>query len=187
MGRPYYYLVASLPTLFFNAPPLISHEAFLETCRAQMTPEDFAAIQKSTLDADAASHGDNPALKQWSLFNRQLKNEIAYFRAVKSGKNPAEFIRGERFGNPRMMDIIKQAARSENPLEAQIFLDRFRWDYLEELSTGQFFNLEFCILYGLKLQILEYYIKIKTSSKGRELFEEYKNSALDRTRELVKA
>ena len=150
-----------------------------------MTEDDFNAIRKATLDIDEALPHDNSILKAWTDFNRTLKNEMAYVRAARLGRDFTKYIRGERAGDPSVTDKVMEAIKSENPLAVEKFLDRFRWAYLEQLTFGQYFNLEFLILFGLKLQILEYYQKLTTSPKAKETFEEYKNSSSQLTQQSL--
>ena len=52
-------------------------------------------------------------------------------------------------------------------LEAEKLLDRTSWQFLDELEQGHYYDLEFLMVYGLKLKILERHQEYATS-KGRE-------------------
>jgi hypothetical protein len=50
-------------------------------------------------------------------------------------------------------------------------LDEARWRMLEELCVGHYFDLDFLIIYALKLLILERWQRIRTADGGRLLEE----------------
>ena len=98
---------------------------------------------------------------------------MASFRAQKTNKDPLDFIRGEKSNQPDMIEIIQKAYRHENLLDGQRILDRFKWDYLTELSIGHYFDFDFLLCYALKLKILDQYRMYKTA-KGSEVYERLK-------------
>jgi len=118
-------------------------------------------------------------LKAWAGFNRNLKNEIARLRAVKFGQDPAVYIREPKTEEISIADIVAQAAKAPDPLTAEKILDRFKWQYLDEIARWQYFNLEFLIVYALKLQILERYRKIEFPVKGKDIYQRYKKEVLE--------
>lgn len=176
MRHSYYYLVASLPVLDFGSQPAVAYENFLENCQRLLTPTDFFTIEKTSLESDIEFKGIHPFLKTWVRFNRNLKNEIARWRAIRAGKDPATYTHGSNAQETFVTEIVSQAAKAKDPLAVQETLDRFKWQYLDELVRGQYFNLEFLLVYALRLQILERYRRLGTSSKGKEIFEGYKKS-----------
>ncbi len=60
-----------------------------------------------------------------------------------------------------------EAFSKDNPLDAELLLNNARWQFIEELSAGHFFDLEFLVAYRLKLQLQE----------RRAMFEEEKGFA----------
>ena len=43
----------------------------------------------------------------------------------------------------------------DSPIHAEHVLNNARWDYLENLKTGHYFDLEILVIYYLQLQILQ--------------------------------
>ncbi len=176
MSRKYYYLAASLPMLDFQAKPPMTIREFLEECERLMDRPDFEEIQLSIASkvskTTRPSQAKNPVAQQWLEFDRRFRNEIAWFRAVQQNKDPMNYIRGDRYIDPFMVDIVVEASKTFDPLTGERVLDRARWVKLSELEMGHYFDFEYLIVYGLKLKILERY-QIIGSEKGRELFEKY--------------
>jgi len=68
-------------------------------------------------------------------------------------------------------ELAAEAAGMINPLEAESLLNRARWQFLEQLEVGHYFDVERLVVYSLKLQLLER-IALYDREKGRERFEE---------------
>ena len=49
-----------------------------------------------------------------------------------------------------------------DPLEAELYLDRIRWEKLEELEKNHYFDITYLVAYALKLQILERWDRINS-------------------------
>jgi hypothetical protein len=52
-------------------------------------------------------------------------------------------------------------------------IDEARWKYLDELSAWHLLDLDYLIIYGLKLKILGRYQRIFHSSEGKEKLKDY--------------
>ena len=156
--REYYYIVSSLPMLEFGEKPTISYEDFLNSCRTQLSPCDMEIIEKAD------------EWKEWGRFSIALRNEIAVFRAAKKSKDPAKYIHGDDNRDPLLIPSAHWAVNLDSPLEAERFLDQLRWEKLEELSKGHYFDIDFLVTYALKLQILERWQTIN-SQDGMQVLE----------------
>ena len=174
MSGPYYYLVASLPTLDLEKPAPFSYEAFVEDCQRLTSAKDFAVLIKALLSFDEASSA-HPALTVLAEFNRRLRNEMARVRAKTFHKDPSDYMRGDRYVDQECVDVISQAFKADNPLGAEKILDLYKWKRFEELGQNHFFDLHTIIAYGLKLQILERQ-KSFASDKGLKMFKAYDES-----------
>jgi hypothetical protein len=171
MISQYYYFVASLPLLDFHKQATFSYSEFLKESARHLSVKDFSLFTKATLQYDPVE-APHPLLQRWADFNRRLKNEIVRFRAKKFSKDSVDFMRGDHYVPLEMTDIVSHVTKLKNPLEAEKALDFFRWEKLEELSSGHFFDLEFLIVYALKLQILDRH-HVVSSPQGQVLFEHY--------------
>ncbi|MFH0827465.1 MAG: DUF2764 family protein, partial [Candidatus Omnitrophota bacterium] len=72
---------------------------------------------------------------------------------------------------PAISHLALNAHRSPSLLEGERMLDAERWRFLDELSLGHYFDLDFLIVYLLKLLILERWEKIRTADKEQFLDE----------------
>lgn len=169
----------------FHAKAPITYEQFLESCRSELSEQDFAMIKAASLDYDGEPVGRNALFDNWLRFYRGLRNELAWFRAQEFNKDPYDHMRGDRHVESVIVDIIAEASKSANPLVAERALDRVKWQKLEELLQGHYFDLEVLIVYAIKLQILDKYRKIN-SSEGPEKFTEYKILTTNKIEEILK-
>jgi len=170
----YYYLVASLPTLEFGANPPLTTEEFLSQCVQHLSRPDLSVIQKIIQQEKADTDMKNIFFKQWEGFNHNIRNEMAYFRARRAGKDPAVYVRGERSTDPLYAELVAEASKGNDPLATEKIFDRRRWQFLDDQVRFHYFDLDILMVYALKLKILERYQAI-ASAKGKAIFLEYKN------------
>ena len=170
----YYFLIASLPTLQFNSNPPLSCEEFLSRCRLQLNKNDFDVVEGLIKNGKGNDDNNDIVLKKWINFNHNFKNEMAFFRAKRAGKDPSDYLRGPRNGEDFFKNVIEEAAKAQNPLSTEKIFDQSRWQFLDDLQRFEYFNLAYLICYALKLSILERYENIN-SPKGRAIFGEYRN------------
>ncbi len=175
MSRAYYYFAASLPMLDFDGDCPLSVEDFLEDCRRLLAPEDFRRVRAVLSDEDKGLDGNGGPFvyRQWRSFQRRFLNEQVWFRAEEKGVDPWKFIEGDYYSDPVLREAVHQAAKMDNLLEAERFLDRIRWRYLDELCAGHYYDLDFILTYAVKLQILERHQRL-ASCRGREIFDQMK-------------
>ncbi|MFC1667427.1 DUF2764 family protein [Candidatus Omnitrophota bacterium] len=153
--RQYYYLIASLPMLEFGMKTPFSHHDFLLLCQEQLSAQDMDIMRRVSLSTCEDIDEPSTALRGWKRFDRSLRNEIARSRSNNMAKDPAKYIRGEDSLNPFVAGLAQWAVNQESPLEAELALDRFRWEKLEELRKGHYFNIDYLITYAIELEILE--------------------------------
>jgi hypothetical protein len=70
-----------------------------------------------------------------------------------------------------LQNIARDACTAATPLEAEIMLDRARWEYLENLEAGHYFDLGKLIIYYLQLQLLQRRSRL-IKEKGQAAFAE---------------
>ncbi len=165
----YYYLVSSLPMLDFHSSVSLEWESFTALCRGQLTSHDFDVILRVSL----LPKGETKApyvLGEWNRFEVTLRNELAKKRTGHLSGDPSEHIRGEENQDPFIESFAQWAVSQDSPLEVERALDAKRWEKIEELEMGHYFDIEFLTAYALKLLILERWKKIN-EIKGREALE----------------
>lgn len=162
----YAYLAASLPMLRFKAKPPFSFSQFIAKCRGLIPGKDLEILKR--LDSESPLQ-DSPVIRQWQDFQRRLGNELVKVRASRKKIDPAKYLRQDGYAPPYFYHIALAAQRNASPQEAEIFLDQARWDFLDELGFGHYFDLELLIIYAYKLLILERWERVGSADKDKEL------------------
>jgi len=101
--------------------------------------KDFLIISRVSLNDFYPRDEDNEILAKYKNFERTLREEIASFR------------RNENRGGTSVNLNLNQGT----PLEIERRLLGLRWEFIESLEGGHFFDLEILILHFLKIQVLE--------------------------------
>lgn len=171
MKSYYYYLISSLPMLQFGMKSPIAYSDFLECCETQLTGHDMDIIKRALITPPETKEDKSPALREWKEFDTLLRNELTRSRAAKRAKDPLHYIRGEDTHDPFIAQFSHWAIGQESLLEAELYLDRARWEKIDELSKGHYFDIDFLIAYSLKLQILERWNNINSGSPTQALQE----------------
>lgn len=165
MPNFYTYLISSLPMLHFNARAPFSFEKFLKTCEPFIPQLDLKILKSAAVDGEYNYENAHPFLKEWYNFDTDLRNELVKVRAAHKHLDVSKYLRHDRYVTPPIAHLAMNAHRSPSPLEAERMLDSARWEKLEELCFGHYFDLEFLLIYGLKLLILERWERIHTADK----------------------
>jgi hypothetical protein len=163
----YYYTVSSLPFLTYEGDIRLAVEDFLSLCKDTLSPDDWEILSKVRLkDGDPPS--GSASFDSWTLGEKLLRLEIAKLRAQKLGRDAD--------GLPRIVpetQALVAAARAavseDSPAHAEDLILRFLWNFLDELEVGHAFDLDFLVVYYLRLQILELK-KIRNKDEGRANF-----------------
>ena len=163
MREAYYYLIASLPLLEFGMKTLFTYADFLSICEEQLSSSDLNIIKETRLAPLENPYSHCLTLREWNKFNITLRNEIAKVRANKQGKDASKYIRGEDYVDPFMASFTQWVINQDSPLEAEISLDRFRWEKLDDLGRGHYFDIDYLVVYALKLRILERWENINSN------------------------
>ena len=155
----YYYALSSLPTLMFDSDQFPTEQEFLQICADWLTPVELMYIHGTQI-TPAQPQEKNELIRRWEGFESELRNELVRLRAGRLKKEPQEFLRmdegGVAFqGFGTIADAAKNAVADPSPYAAEKILNQLRWNYLEELSVGHFFDVQSLQVYYLKLQILQ--------------------------------
>lgn len=163
----YIYLISSLPMLRFGINPAIRLEDFIARC-AQLIPGPGLAFIKQVIstDAYALDLSKDSILLKWKAFDLGLRNELARARAARKKISPEKFLRQGGSFDINITHIAQASLRQASILEAERYLDFKRWELLDELVIGHYFDLDFLLVYALKLSILERWVKIGASDKS---------------------
>jgi hypothetical protein len=170
MKNSYYYLIASLPMLQFEMKLPFYFESFLEKCRSELRQNDINILARASIEPSIDIDDRLPLLREWKSFNRSLRNELARTRAVKKGKDPDKYLRGNGGVDPFIAPLVHWAVNQDSPMEAELYLDKIRWEKIEELKTGHYFDIEYLTAYGLQIKILERWHRVN-SGEGAKVLE----------------
>jgi hypothetical protein len=173
----YYYFAATLPSFFWGDKPPLTVAEFIRQCEQYLSAQDVSTVT-GVLGNGSGSH-KNDVVERWAEFDRNFRNEMVHHRAKKYGLEADKYLRGERSTDMHVVALIQSASESDDPLTAEKAIDHAKWNLLDELVQGHFFDLDFLIVYGLKLQIVERYADIMTD-RGKKTFDEIIGAVTDR-------
>lgn len=166
MSSYYIYLISSLPALSFSNKKPFSPEEFFVKCK-DLIPEEQLQLLRSICyqDTHCLDNTYGGALEKWINFEVALRNELVRARAVRKKIDPLKFLRLPDFPEAQISHVALAAYRSTSILEAEKILDQARWDFLEALTFGHYFDFDYLVIYALKLKILGRWEKIQTADK----------------------
>ncbi len=172
----YYYLVATLPFLQYESEEFISSDEFLERCAQHCTASDAAVLHAVHYAPEHVESSPIAVLNSWYTFDRGLRNALVRLRSANLGEDMEKYLRvAEDGGDGTHVGGVEELARNamaeSSPLRAEQALQRARWDMLDELEAGHFFDLEKLVVYLLKLRVLERNRKFNRED-GLRVFEE---------------
>lgn len=166
MPNFYTYLISSLPMLHFGARPPFPFDRFLQLCEDIICDDEIGLLKLTKQKESVPQREDYPAtLKEWWIFDRALRNELVKIRSSRRHLDPHKYIRGDGYVQPHITNLALGAYRNLSPLESERLLDLARWNFLDELAAGHYFDIDFLIVYALKLIILERWDKIHRADK----------------------
>lgn len=155
----YYYLVAQLPTLYFDKESTMTIDFFLEEAQKWLSRKDYKILSSVSFKETVLDKKGPRLWLRYRQFEHAMRRELADWRtAVHAGQEykPSLF----------PLSMVKEGT----PLEVEKKLLAHRWHFIDELEKEHYFDLEFLILYFLKLQILQQ-LSLFDQKKGMELFQ----------------
>lgn len=162
----YPYLISSLPALNFDMKPPFSFKDFLQKCFEFIPSQDYAVLQALPKTEEAVGKKvKHPIIKEWISFDSALRNELVKIRASHKHIDAGKYIRPDGYSGPAISHIALTAHRNISIQEAEKFLDGERWNFLDSLALGHYFDLGFLIVYAYKLLILERWQRIRTADR----------------------
>ena len=156
MARNYYYLAGSLPMAVFGEKLPMTPEALDETVARLADPADHALFRKVALRPTAETLALPGAAGKFAEWENALRNAWLEFRR-KERPDAGDFKRNYPDFFAEIGPGLAQAANAANPLDAEMILDRMRWNRLDELEAGHAFDFDRVCICKLKLLILAKY------------------------------
>ena len=174
-----YYLISQLPSLdgiSENIPLPITEERFLELCGQHLgkkTQEELSEL--SLVPSKNYGKSKSPLIEAWNEGERNLRLALAKIRSEKLKKQ----IDIENISFPaQLVQVARTAASSESPMEAEIFLNNYRLEFLESLRPMDSFSEDSVFYYWLKLKLLSRMRKFDKES-GESEYKNIYNSILN--------
>ena len=176
----YYYLVASLLTLFLDEESPITPAEFMAACDQWLDTDDVRDIRclmdnHSTCakaSADRPERAQAACIYQWLARETEIRNAIVRLRAAKIRVDAEPFLRPCRELDLYTERAVAEAMSRPQPLERELGLDQLRWSLLDDLSRFDPFGLPAVIAYALKLKLVERWSAL-TVEQGRAVVEAY--------------
>jgi hypothetical protein len=163
--------------LHFGNPPPFSFQGFLQLCAGNISDDDISVLKTCAADKNYIYKSAQPTLKKWYAFEIALRNELVKIRAGRRHTDPHRDIRENAYAEPFVTRIAVHATKNPSVIEAERILDQERWQFLEGLMLGHYFDVDCLIIYAKKLLILEKWENIKKADRSRLLEETLSNSA----------
>ncbi|MCX7926646.1 MAG: DUF2764 domain-containing protein [Candidatus Omnitrophica bacterium] len=171
MAVYYEYLISSLPMLIFATKAPFSFDYFLSMCEDKIPQRQLLLLKKIAETEVFLQSVGQKTLDRWINFEIALRNELVKARSARKKIEPQKFLRPESELEFGLHHIAMHAVRMPSLIEAEKYLDSQRWNKLDELVQGHFFDFDFLVVYALKLKILLRWQEIEEVKK-EELFKE---------------
>lgn len=178
-----------------NIPPYI--EKTIKEWIDEETREQIRSLEErvreledriSSLYMDYGTEVKNSLIAAWFEMNLNIGNVLSAFFARKYGLDVKQTVVGNNeiamtirenahardFGigtDLEYFDTIQRVTEETNIYERERKIDKFRWEWLEENTASDFFDIEYIFAYLCKLQILERWVKLN-AEEGERVFRE---------------
>ena len=160
----YYYFASTLPSLELGSPAPMTSRELLERAERFLSSGDFALLRDAVLVSPPAGPppacAASPLLSAYYAWERSVRNELVRLRARRLERPSEPWIREAR-GDDTAQRSAQAAFQASHPLEAELLLERERWERIRELKALHYFDLESLAAYRLELQILERLVRLR--------------------------
>jgi hypothetical protein len=150
----------------------MSSHVFRDLCKSALSAADLAILDLCTLDPASRAEPPEPCpsafVNNWRNWERSLRLNLARYRVQRLKREGGAAVEPPDYPADAV-SAAKAAAAMESPLEAEIFLDKARWDAIELFQGIDYFSNNTLFAYLLKLRLLER----RALFKAEEGFAEY--------------
>ena len=189
----------NIPIKNKHVPPYF--EDFIRRWLSEENPQESGRIWEDLLTSFYMDYGieaKNSLLSGWFELNLNIGNLMTAVFARKYDLMVAKYIVGHNtfaklirensnardFGISQELEYFDTLIRISE--ESDIFdrerkIDKFKWDWLEENTAFDYFNIEYIFAYFCKLQILERWVKLN-AEEGEKVFRDLINSLKNETK-----
>lgn len=166
------------------------HEEFIRTWLSEEAQDENRLWEDlmSSLYMDYGMEVKNTLMSRWFELNLNIGNLLSAIYARKYGLEVARVVVGENsiariirenanvrdFGLTQELEYfetIQRLSEESDIYERERKTDKFRWDWLEENTVFDYFNIEYIFTYLCKLQLLERWVSLN-AEEGERVFRE---------------
>ena len=152
--------------LHFGMKPPFTFERFIQACEEFIPKNEVALLAALPLIHERPFQGRDSTLDRWFEFDRDIRNELVKIRAARLKVDPFKYLRpDDGYVEPYLTHIALHAHRNPSAMDAEKILDEARWNKLEEIAQGHYFDFDFLIVYALKLLLLWRWENIRLADK----------------------
>lgn len=159
------YLLSTLPMLRLDAAAPITPEAFLGSCRAQLSAEDAEAAEALLTGKDSG----HPAVRRWRNREAILRNAVCRERARAAGKDASRWLHPTSDCDVRLEHLAEAALQEKDPLAKERALDKARWTAAEEMGGPDPLGISRVFAYAVELALITRW-QAKNAEDGRAAF-----------------
>jgi hypothetical protein len=142
----------------------MSPDAFKAMAKDAMSQDEGAVLDFCTLDPETSGlqgRSSSPFINSWREWEQVLRLNLARLRVQKLKREGASAIDAPEYPADAVT-AAKNAFAMESPLEAEIYLDKARWDAIESFQGISSFSESAIYAYLLKLLLMERRAAFKT-------------------------
>jgi len=143
MANKYYYLIASMPHLSFAAADFPTEEYFLAECGKWLSLEDMAVLSQAETSGFSMETSAGQFLTAWKEYDTDLRVELAAAHPLSKSPN-----------KQNISEMVQGIYAKVTPLEMEREFERARWSFLDDKEREYHFDLQWLIVYYLKIKIL---------------------------------
>ena len=177
-----------LPLKNKKIPPF--HEEFIKTWLKEDATAENTLWEDlmSSLYMDYGMEVKNSFMSRWFELNLNIGNLLSAIYARKYGLDVSQVVVGNNlianmirenanardFGVSQELeyfDAVQRLSEESDIYERERKIDKFRWDWLDENTVFDYFNIEYIFAYLCKLQILERWVNLN-AEEGERVFRE---------------
>jgi len=155
----YYYLMAQLPFLIYEQKPPMSSAAFRALAQSLLTNEDAALLSYLSIAAgsiaESAPSTGCSFIDEWKEWERVFALNLAKHRAVKIRRDNAAASEPPAYPHEAASTAARAVLTEATPLEAEIQIDKARWNTIDALAGLDYFGRNTVFAYFLKLLLIE--------------------------------
>lgn len=163
----HYYLAASLPTLVLGDPVPLNAAAFRAACANLLDDPERAEL--TLMLEGRVGEATSDFARAWRNVDTQLRNALARVRAGRRTMEARPFLREHEGFDVSLEKAVTDAYTRPDPLERDLFLDRYRWQRLDDLVRETPFGFAAVLAYALKLRLALRWAALTDEAGGERL------------------